>query len=94
MRGAEPVVARWEQTLARPGGTITGAFELGSNPNRFELLKEVRQQATIFGSLWNAANPINPFTRKAADYAAWTLGTDLEIIEVKDQSELPMRLIA
>jgi ABC-type uncharacterized transport system substrate-binding protein len=78
----------WAQNLARPGGMITGVFEAGSNAKRFELLKEVRPQAATFGFLLNATNPINPLTRKGVDYLARTLGINIEIIEVKDQSEL------
>jgi putative ABC transport system substrate-binding protein len=58
--GADPLVMGWAQTLARPGGMITGVFEIGATPKYFELLKEVRPQATTFGYLMNATNPINP----------------------------------
>jgi putative tryptophan/tyrosine transport system substrate-binding protein len=68
---------------------ITGVFNIGgTNDKRFELLKEVRPQATTFGCLMNATNPGTPLSRKDADDAARTLGINLEIVEVKDQSEL------
>jgi putative ABC transport system substrate-binding protein len=85
---AEPVSMGWAQTLARPGGMITGVFQIASNSKRFELLKEVRQQATTFGYLLNASNPGNALFKKGAYEAAQTLGINLEIIEVKDQSEI------
>jgi putative ABC transport system substrate-binding protein len=87
---ADPVMMGWAQTLARPGGMITGLFIVtpDSSVKRLELLKEVRPQATSFGYLFNSTNPGNPlFTRVARD-AARALGIKLEIIEVKNQSEI------
>jgi putative ABC transport system substrate-binding protein len=83
-----PILMGWAQTLARPGGMITGIFLAGSNAKRFQLLKEVLPQAAKFGYLMNATNPGNPLFRKEADFAARTLGVNIEIIEVKDRSEL------
>jgi putative tryptophan/tyrosine transport system substrate-binding protein len=86
---ADPVLMGWAQTLARPGGMITGVFLSGAAiAKRFELFKEVRPQATTFGLLMNAANPGNPLFRKGADDAAQKLGINLAVVEVKDQSEL------
>jgi putative ABC transport system substrate-binding protein len=86
--GADPLIMGWAQSLARPGGMITGVFEADSNAKRLELLKEVRPQATTFGFLLNATNPINPFTRKNVDYVARTLGINVEIIEVREPADL------
>jgi ABC-type uncharacterized transport system substrate-binding protein len=81
--------AHWSQTLARPGGIITGVFLSGSSSKRLELLKEVRPRATTFGFLQNAADPANPLIKKKdMDNAARILGIKLEIVEVKDRSEL------
>jgi putative ABC transport system substrate-binding protein len=84
----DPVAMGWAQTLAKPGGMITGVFQQSLNAKRIELLKEVRPQGTTFGYLMNAANPGNPVWRKEADDAARTLGVKLEIVEVKQQSEI------
>jgi putative ABC transport system substrate-binding protein len=75
---AHPVIMGWAQTLAKPGGMITGVFQVGSNAKRFELLKEVRPQATTFGYLMNATNPANRQFKVEAGDAAQTLGTKLE----------------
>jgi ABC-type uncharacterized transport system substrate-binding protein len=83
-----PVAMGWAQTLARPGGMITGVYQQGPTEKRFELLKEVRPRGTTFGYLMNAANPGNPFWRKEADDAARRLGIKLEIVEVKHQSDI------
>jgi putative ABC transport system substrate-binding protein len=86
--GADPRVMGWAQTLARPGGMITGVFEASSTTKRLELLKAVRPQATRFGYLMNATNPGNPLFRLDAHDAARILGIKLAIIEVKNQAEL------
>jgi putative tryptophan/tyrosine transport system substrate-binding protein len=86
--GTDPVTMGWSQTLARPGGTITGVFLSGSSSKRLELLKEVRPKATTFGFLMNPTNPVMPIIREDVDNAARALGINLEIIEVKDQSAL------
>src|SRR5262249_30442326 len=59
----------------------------GTISKRFELLKEVRPQATTFGYLMNATNPGNPLHRQAADNEARRLGINLEIIEVREPTE-------
>src|SRR5215831_1178273 len=38
--GPEPVMMGWAQSLAKPGGMITGLFFIGVFPKRLELLKE------------------------------------------------------
>jgi putative ABC transport system substrate-binding protein len=82
--GGDPRVMGWAQTLAKPGGMITGVFEADSNAKRLELLKEVLPQATTFGFLMNATNPAGPIWKKATNNAARGLGINLEIIEVKE----------
>jgi putative ABC transport system substrate-binding protein len=64
--GPDPVMMGWVQSLARPGGMITGLFFIGVFGKRLEMLKEVRPQATKFCFLLNAANPANPQFRSAA----------------------------
>ena len=85
----DPVMMGWAQTLARPGGMITGLFLFASSVVKpVEWLKEVRPQATTFGYLFHAANPGNPHFRREVDDAAGRLGIKVEIIELKEQSEL------
>ena len=86
---ADPVMMGWAQSLARPGGMITGLFLVATTVAKpLELLKELRPQATVFGYLVNAANPGNPHFRRAIEDAAGALGIKVEILEVKQQSEL------
>jgi putative ABC transport system substrate-binding protein len=84
----DPIMMGWAQTLARPGGMITGLFVHDSNLVKpFEVLKELRPQANTFGFLMNASNPGNPRWKRVVDDAAGALGIKVEIIEVKEPSE-------
>jgi putative tryptophan/tyrosine transport system substrate-binding protein len=87
---SDPIMMGWAQTLARPGGMITGLFLAADTVlvKRFELLKELRPQATTFGLLLNVTNPGNPQFRRIAGDAAHALGIRLEIIEVKEPAEV------
>ena len=68
---------------------ITGLFLIDSTVAKpFELLKELRPKAITFGYLMNASNPGNPHFRVEVDNAARVLGIKVEIIELKEQSEL------
>jgi putative ABC transport system substrate-binding protein len=85
----DPVMMGWAQTLARPGGMITGLFLIASTVVKpVELLKEVRPKATTFGYLFHAANPGNPHFRRAVNDTAGALRIKVEIIELKEPSEL------
>jgi putative tryptophan/tyrosine transport system substrate-binding protein len=87
---ADPVMMGWAQTLAKPSGMITGLFLFASTVVKpVEWLKEVRPQATTFGYLFHAANPGNSHFRRIVDGAAASLGIKVEIIDVKEPSELP-----
>src|SRR5262249_3369513 len=88
MWGGDPIMMGWAQTLARPGGMITGLFVHDSNLVKpFEVLKELRPQANTFGFLMNASNPGNPRWKRVVDDAAGALGIKVEIIEGKGPSE-------
>jgi hypothetical protein len=54
-----------------------------------QLLKEALPQAAVLGYLMNASNPGNPQFRSDLLKASKALGIRLEIIELKEQSELP-----
>jgi putative tryptophan/tyrosine transport system substrate-binding protein len=86
---ADPVMMGWAQSLARPGGMITGLFLIASTVVKpFELLKELRPKAITFGYLMNASNPGNAHFRIEVDNLARTLGIKVETIELKELSEL------
>ena len=86
---SDPVRMGWAQTLARPGGMITGLFLFNSTVVKpIELLKELRPKAITFGYLMNASNPGNPHFRMELDDGARALGIKVEIVELREPSEL------
>jgi putative ABC transport system substrate-binding protein len=86
--GPDPVGIGWAKSLTKPGGMITGVFFNTQAPKKLELLKELKPQATKFGLIMNANNPATPFIRKNAVAGARTIGVELEVIELKELSEL------
>jgi putative ABC transport system substrate-binding protein len=87
---ADPVGAGLVQSLARPGGNITGVSAIlpGLNGKRLQLLKEIVPGGLRFAALWEQPNPLNrPVAREAED-AAQALGVSLQVIGVRDANEL------
>jgi putative ABC transport system substrate-binding protein len=86
--GPDPVGMGWAKSLAKPGGMITGIFFNTQAPKKLELLKELTPHATRFGYLMNGNNPATPYLRKNNIDGARTIGIELEVIELKELSEL------
>ena len=84
----DPMIMGWAHTLARPGGMITGLFVFITAAKPFELLKELRPEATKFGCLMHASNPANPHAKKLVEDAGRAHGFNVEFIELKEESEL------
>ncbi len=63
------------QSLARPGGNVTGSTNFGPEimAKRLELLKEVRPRTARVGVLVNSANPEARSVQRRVDAAARTL---------------------
>jgi ABC-type uncharacterized transport system substrate-binding protein len=86
----DPVAMGWAQSLARPGGMITGVSIMGSAllVKRLDLLRQVRPQATVFAFLLNASNPGNPLFISEVKDAADQMGVKVHVFEVKEIGEL------
>lgn len=100
LAGFDPVAEGVAQSLARPGGNITGLTatypELPGK--QLELIKELVPGITRVGTLWDssafgpASAPENQrFTRPMHD-GARTLGLELRIIEVRTPAEIEATL--
>ena len=91
--GGDPVAAGLVDSLARPGGTITGLTVLGGElgPKRLQLLHEI-VPATRVGFLFNGTNdPTSPgllAARERFTGAARSLGIELIRVEATNQGEL------
>jgi putative ABC transport system substrate-binding protein len=80
----DPVGSGLVDSLARPGGNLTGlslmAPDLGGK--RLELLKELRPGISRVAILWNATNPYAALVMRETATAAATLGLERQSFEV------------
>jgi putative ABC transport system substrate-binding protein len=87
---ADPVGDKLIASLARPAGNVTGVT--GTLPSetyskQLQLLKETAPHARRIGLLWNAANPASPPGVRAAEWAARSLGVDLQVVVARAPGE-------
>jgi putative ABC transport system substrate-binding protein len=85
----DPVAAGFVETLARPGGNVTGLSSLGTElaPKRLELLKEVVPGLTHVAVLGDLDNPVRQLEFKATQAAGDAAGvrtTGWSVQEVGD----------
>jgi putative ABC transport system substrate-binding protein len=78
------------ESLARPGGNITGLSQM--NPElvgkRLELLKEIVPSLTRVAVLWNPADMISRLTWREIQLPARSLGIELHSLEVRTSSDI------
>jgi putative ABC transport system substrate-binding protein len=81
----DPVGSGLVESLARPGGNVTGmslmAPDLGGK--RLELLKELLPRVSRVATLWNVANPYSARVFKEIQAAGQTLGVQIHSLEVR-----------
>ena len=70
------------ESLARPGGNVTGLTTLSSElaPKRLQLLKDLLPRLTRIAALWCPRSPINEIELGHVQAAAATLGVDVQPI--------------
>lgn len=88
----DPVNAGLVSSLASPGGNVTGlvnqvSAELG--PKRLELLRDSLPRVTQVSVLANFEIPISRLEWEAMTRAASSLGLTLNLVQVRDGTELP-----
>ena len=88
--GADPVGEGLVDSLARPGGNLTGVsfLTVELHPKRFELLRELFPQARTIGLLVNPNNPYNEQLMPAVQAAAQKEGLQLHILKASTESEI------
>ena len=86
----DAVSAGLVQSLARPGGNITGvsAMLLDSSAKRLALLKEAFPKVTRATIIWNPDRPDNRQEVKVMQDAGQSLGITLESLQVRTRTEL------
>jgi putative ABC transport system substrate-binding protein len=87
---ADPVGAGFVETLARPGGNVTGFmnFEYSLSGKWLELLKEIAPRLTRAAVLRDSANPAAIGQFGAIQAMAASLGVELRPIDIRDASEI------
>ncbi len=87
MAGAalDPVAAGLVQSLARPGGNVTGVVGLGTalSAKTLEFVRELRSSTRRIGVLANAADPFTPSLLEMLQQAARTMELELRIARVR-----------
>lgn len=87
---ADPVALGFVQSMARPGGTITGVSNMASDltGKRLALLKEAVPSATRIGVLLHPDEPIVAAQMREAEAAAGRLRLEIMPLAVRDAGEL------
>jgi len=87
---ADPIGAQLVDSLARPGGNITGQAQLGADltAKRFELLREFVPQLSRAALLFNPGEPTGERYLKEGRSAADTLGLTVLPFELRSLSEM------
>ena len=85
----DPVASGLVDSLAMPGGNVTGLSMLAPelSGKRLELLKEVVPRITRVAFLWGSSSPGALVTKKETQAAARALGLQCQSIEVRDSKD-------
>jgi len=86
----DPVAAGLVDSLARPGGNITGYADVGTEltGKRLELLKETIPKLSRVALLWNPENPTTAQSRENSQLAARELGLELHSMEIRTPKDI------
>jgi ABC-type uncharacterized transport system substrate-binding protein len=84
------------ESLARPGGNVTGLTNFGPalNGKRLELLKEIAPNVSRVALLWDPASPIELFIYRQLLAAAPGAGVEILPVEVRRPADLPTAFAA
>jgi putative ABC transport system substrate-binding protein len=96
MAVGDPVGAGVVESLARPGGNITGLSDLaaGIQGNRLQLLQETAPAASLFAVILNPGTPYAALAYKELEAAAKIAKLALRPFEVRAPSEIAPQLDA
>jgi len=85
----DPVAGGLVDSLARPGGNITGLSQMAPDlaGKRLELLKEIVPKLSRVAVLWNPQSRISTLSWKEIQLPALALGVQLHSLEVRSPNE-------
>jgi putative ABC transport system substrate-binding protein len=86
----DPVAAGLVDSLARPGGNITGLTLVGTElaGKRLELLKETIPRLSRVAVLWNPGDPATVQSWEKSQLAARELGLQLHSMEIRNAKDI------
>jgi ABC-type uncharacterized transport system substrate-binding protein len=92
----DPVVGGYVNSLARPGGNITGSVQFSpeTGAKRLEFLREAFPRITRIAVFINPANAGNPLQLQTMRVTANALNLELRALEVRNAKELGEALAA
>ncbi|MCU0921934.1 MAG: ABC transporter substrate-binding protein [Burkholderiaceae bacterium] len=85
----DPVAAGLVQSLARPGGNVTGVAGLGADlaGKAMQFMRELLPGMKRMGAMLNAADPFTSTLQPMLQQAAGTLGIELRVASVRSPDE-------
>jgi putative ABC transport system substrate-binding protein len=85
----DPVALGLAESLARPGGNVTGLSQMGQEliGKRVELLKEMVPKLSRVAVIWNPQNSASTLSWKEIQPPARQLGVQLQSLEVRSPDE-------
>ncbi len=96
--GGDPVLLGLVESLARPGGNMTGftLFTQQLGPKRMEILRDLVPGATVFASLFNPANTDTERQNRNAEDAGKSLGKTIHFVGARsiDEFDAAFEIIA
>jgi putative ABC transport system substrate-binding protein len=96
MAVGDPVGAGIVQSLARPGGNVTGLSDLAAHiqGNRLQLLREIAPAASLIAVVLNPGTPYTALAYKELEAAANVAKIQLRAFEVRTPEEIAPQLEA
>ena len=84
------------ESLARPGGNITGFSNVGPElaGKRQQLIKEMVPKVSRVALLWNPANPLEVIAFRETQVVAAVVGLEIQSIEVRGPEDYPAAFAA
>ena len=85
----DPVATGLVNSVARPGGHITGISDISVEvtPKRLQLLKEFAPDLRSVAMLWNADDPAMTFRYRASEEGAKALGISVQPLGVREPAD-------
>ena len=87
---SDPVGVGWAQSLARPGGNVTGftAFELSMLGKSLEILKQIAPAVVRVALVYNPDNPNSVFYRRISEAASAPLAIETVDHPIHDLADI------